>query len=144
MAEEMTVSFAGAKKAKMSMDFLGSGIEAPPVITKWVSQQMSAGLNNSNPILDTTTHRYVSFMINDNLAPVGYKIVGARNGDLEAVSNVQYVKVRLRSRNNIGFFLTPGADPVYATGYDSGSGRYYYTAKAEIICLRNDLTAGEG
>lgn len=141
MNAEMTVDLTGAGEASVGVDFVGSGMENEGLVVVSVAKKCPV---SAQEILNTTSKQNLSQSVS-SYVPSGYRIVGVSDVSLAAVSNTNVLAAMSMTQTMQSIRIVENGGTVRATGNntESASQPYFYTLKAKIYCLRNDLAIGE-
>ena len=141
MNAEMTVDLTGAGEASVGVDFFGSKFENEGLVVVSVSKKCPV---SAQAILNTTSKQTLSQSV-FSYVPSGYRIVGVSDVSLATVSNTNVLAAMSMTQTMHSIQIVENGGTVRASGNNSGSASqpYFYTLKAKIYCLRNDLEIGE-
>ena len=141
MNAEMTVDLTGAGEASVGVDFIGSKFENEGLVVVSVSKKCPV---SAQEILNTSSKKILTQSVY-SYVPSGYRIIGVSDVSLANVSNTNVLAAESLPETMSSIRIAENGGVVRATGNNTSSASlpYYYTLKAKLYCLRNDLAIGE-
>ena len=141
MNAEMTVDLTGTGAASVSADFVGGNLENEGLVIVSVSKKCTV---SAQEILNTSSKKTLNQSVY-SYVPSGYRIIGISDVSLANVSNTNVLAAESLPETMSSIKIAENGGVVRATGNNTSSASlpYYYTLKAKLYCLRNDLAIGE-
>lgn len=128
--------------AEITVDFSGTQQEIPPLVVVEAEKRVTIASTTTAILSPSKLTRQDTF---NSKIPSGYRCIGKMNLCMADVNNADnvlgivgdgpYVTYKMRNTSTL-----------YARGEDDSTTpkTYYYTEKATLICLRNDIPIKEG